>query len=65
MAASLDGFIARRNGSVDWMETADSFEGGEVMAPSERVRDGAVPLEASLCADVRVAVAGARRDGCG
>jgi len=32
MAASLDGFIARRDGSVDWLETADRFEGGEVMA---------------------------------
>lgn len=32
MAASLDGFIARRDGSVDWLETADHFEGGEVMA---------------------------------
>ena len=33
MAASLDGFIARRDGRVDWMETPDRFEGGEVMAP--------------------------------
>jgi dihydrofolate reductase len=33
MAASLDGFIARKDGSVDWMETPDRFEGGEVMAP--------------------------------
>jgi dihydrofolate reductase len=33
MAASLDGFIARRDGRVDWMETADHFEGGAVMAP--------------------------------
>ncbi len=33
MAASLDGFIARRDGSVDWMETADTFEGGDTMAP--------------------------------
>lgn len=33
MAASLDGFIARRDGSVDWLETVDRFEGGEVMAP--------------------------------
>ncbi|MGD9906673.1 MAG: dihydrofolate reductase family protein [Vicinamibacterales bacterium] len=31
MAASLDGFIARRDGAVDWMETADHFEGGARM----------------------------------
>ena len=33
MAASLDGFIARRDGRVDWLETSDRFEGGEVMSP--------------------------------
>jgi dihydrofolate reductase len=33
MACSLDGFIARRDGSVDWLETSDSFEGGDTMAP--------------------------------
>ena len=33
MAASLDGFIARKNGDVDWLETSDRFEGGEVTAP--------------------------------
>ena len=33
MAASLDGFIARKDGSVDWMETSDQFVGGETMAP--------------------------------
>jgi dihydrofolate reductase len=32
MAASLDGFIARRDGSVDWMETGDVFENGETLA---------------------------------
>jgi dihydrofolate reductase len=34
MAASLDGFIARRDGSVDWLETADSFAGGEATSPA-------------------------------
>ena len=29
MAASLDGFIARPDGATDWMETTDTFEGGE------------------------------------
>ena len=33
MAASLDGFIARKDGSVDWLETADKFEGGDTMTP--------------------------------
>jgi dihydrofolate reductase len=33
MAASLDGFIARRDGGVDWLETADEFAGGETMDP--------------------------------
>jgi dihydrofolate reductase len=33
MVASLDGFIARSDGSVDWLETADHFAGGETMAP--------------------------------
>jgi dihydrofolate reductase len=31
MVASLDGFIARRDGRVDWMETVDEFEGGDTM----------------------------------
>ena len=33
MAASLDGFIARRDGRVDWLETSDTFEGGDTMDP--------------------------------
>jgi len=33
MAASLDGFIARKDGSVDWMETADEFADGASMDP--------------------------------
>jgi dihydrofolate reductase len=33
MAASLDGFIARKDGSVDWMETADEFAAGDTMDP--------------------------------
>jgi dihydrofolate reductase len=33
MAASLDGFIARRDGSVAWLETSDHFPGGETMDP--------------------------------
>jgi len=33
MVASLDGFIARKDGRVDWMETSDEFAGGETMDP--------------------------------
>ncbi len=33
MVASLDGFIARRDGSVDWLETTDSFDDGKGMDP--------------------------------
>jgi 4'-phosphopantetheinyl transferase len=47
MAASLDGFIARRDGRVDWLETSDSFENGATLTPetvdaflSQRRRDG-------------------------
>jgi dihydrofolate reductase len=33
MVASLDGFVARRDGRVDWLETADEFAGGETLDP--------------------------------
>ncbi|MGE3889595.1 MAG: dihydrofolate reductase family protein [Vicinamibacterales bacterium] len=33
MVASLDGFVARKDGGVDWLETSDHFDGGETMAP--------------------------------
>jgi dihydrofolate reductase len=34
MAASLDGFIARKDGSTDWLETPDHFAGGEDLDPA-------------------------------
>lgn len=33
MAASLDGFIARKDGRVDWLETAAEYAGGATMDP--------------------------------
>jgi dihydrofolate reductase len=33
MVASLDGFIARKDGRVDWLETTDEFEGGDTLTP--------------------------------
>ena len=33
MVASLDGFIARKDGSADWLETSDEFEHGDTMDP--------------------------------
>jgi dihydrofolate reductase len=33
MAASLDGFIARKDGRVDWLETSDEFAGGDLLDP--------------------------------
>ena len=35
MVASLDGFIARRDGRVDWLETGDQFEEGQTLEPDE------------------------------
>jgi dihydrofolate reductase len=34
MVASLDGFIARKDGSVDWLETSDEFADGDTMDPA-------------------------------
>lgn len=31
MAVSLDGFIARKDGRVDWLEVSDEFPGGETL----------------------------------
>ena len=33
MVASLDGYIARRDGRVDWLETSDEFASGDTMDP--------------------------------
>jgi dihydrofolate reductase len=33
MAASLDGFIARKDGGVDWLETSDEFTDGDTLDP--------------------------------
>src|SRR6186713_3188833 len=35
MAASLDGFIARKDGRVDWLETSDTFADGEALSPQD------------------------------
>ena len=32
-ATSLDGFIARKDGRVDWLETSDEFEDGDPLDP--------------------------------
>jgi dihydrofolate reductase len=34
MVASLDGFIARADGGVDWLETQDEFADGDAMDPA-------------------------------
>src|SRR5215469_3309691 len=33
MAASLDGFIARKDERVDWLETSDEFADGDTIEP--------------------------------
>lgn len=33
MVASLDGFIARKDGGVDWLETSDEFADGATLDP--------------------------------
>ena len=33
MTSSVDGYIARKDGSVDWLETSDEFAGGATMDP--------------------------------
>ena len=33
MVASLDGYVARKDGSVDWLETSDEFAGGDTLDP--------------------------------
>jgi len=33
MVASLDGFVARKDGSTDWLETSDEFPGGDSLDP--------------------------------
>ena len=33
MVASLDGFIARKDGRVDWLEVSDQFDGGDTLDP--------------------------------
>lgn len=35
MAASLDGFIARKDGRVDWLETSDHFASGDAIDQTE------------------------------
>ena len=34
MAASLDSFIARRDGRVDWLDTSNEFVGGDTIDPA-------------------------------
>jgi dihydrofolate reductase len=37
MVASLDGFVARKDGRVDWLETSDVYAAGETMDASQVV----------------------------
>lgn len=37
MAASLDFFIAKKDGTIDWMETKDSYEGGASFEDAEEL----------------------------
>jgi dihydrofolate reductase len=34
MAASLDGYVARQDGRVDWLETSDQYADGDTMDPA-------------------------------
>ena len=47
MTASLDGFIARKDGGVDWLETSDEFVDGDTMDPGF-VADGMPPNTCAL-----------------
>ena len=42
MAASLDGFITRKDGRVDWLETLDEFAAGD------RIRRGEMTCSVRL-----------------
>jgi riboflavin biosynthesis pyrimidine reductase len=47
MAATLDGFIARKDGRVDWLETSDEFVGGDIalhLAEVKAYKSGMVEL---------------------
>jgi dihydrofolate reductase len=37
MVASLDGFVARKDGRVDWLETSDAYAAGETMDAAQVV----------------------------
>ena len=56
MVASLDGYIARRDGSTEWLETSDHFEHGATLAHLDEVevqhladwRVGNLPVDKGL-----------------